>query len=72
MPKPFTFKPGAKIEISDFPTRVETEDYDKKSATKKIHANAVVMADQARRLYAENRRSILLLLQGMDTAGKDG
>lgn len=72
MQKPFTFRPGSTIEISDFPTRVETDEYDKKSAAKKIHANAEVMADHARRLYAENRRSILLLLQGMDTAGKDG
>ena len=30
------------------------------------------MADLAKRLYAENQRSVLLLLQGMDTAGKDG
>jgi len=30
------------------------------------------MAELAKRLYAENRRSILLVLQGMDTAGKDG
>ncbi|MCH2183724.1 MAG: polyphosphate kinase 2 family protein [Mariniblastus sp.] len=72
MSKSFTFPPGSKIEISDFPTRVETGDYDKSSAAEKIQANAEVMADHARRLYAENRRSILLLLQGMDTAGKDG
>ena len=30
------------------------------------------MAQHAKKLYAENRRSILLVLQGMDTAGKDG
>ncbi len=72
MPKPFTFKPGSKIKISNFETRIEKTEYDKKSAAEKIHANAIVMADHARRLYAENKRSILLLLQGMDTAGKDG
>ena len=72
MPKPYTFKPGSKIKISNFETRVEKTEYDKKSAAEKIHANAIVMADHARRLYAENKRSILLLLQGMDTAGKDG
>ena len=37
-----------------------------------VESNAREMADLARCLYAENRRSILLVLQGMDTAGKDG
>ena len=34
--------------------------------------NIAVLADLGYRLYAENRRSLLLVLQGMDTAGKDG
>jgi PPK2 family polyphosphate:nucleotide phosphotransferase len=35
-------------------------------------ANAEEMADLARRLSAERKRAVLLLLQGMDTSGKDG
>ena len=31
-----------------------------------------MLDDLGYRLYAENRRSLLLVLQGMDTAGKDG
>ena len=72
MPKSFTFKPGTDINLADFKTRIEKTDSNKKSAAKQIQKNAIVMADHARRLYAENRRSILLVLQGMDTAGKDG
>ena len=72
MEKPFTFKPGQEVELSEFPTRVETDKIDKKKAKKLIAANAVEMADLARRMYAENKHSILLVLQGMDTAGKDG
>ena len=32
----------------------------------------MVLDDLGYRLYAENRRSLLLVLQGMDAAGKDG
>ena len=72
MANSFTFKAGKEIELSDFPTRVEQDKIDKKKAKKMIAANAVEMADLARRMYAENKHSILLVLQGMDTAGKDG
>ncbi len=72
MPKPFTFKPGSKVDLSDIPTRVEQDKHDKRSAKKQIEENAADMANLARCLYAENKRSILLVLQGMDTAGKDG
>lgn len=72
MPKPTTFEPGSNISLKDIASGPGDTDYDKKSARQKIKDNAVVMADLARRLYAENKRAILLVLQGMDTAGKDG
>ena len=72
MPKHFTIKPGSKVDLKDIRTGPGKTDYDKKSAYKKIEKNAKEMADKFRRLYAENERSILLVLQGMDTAGKDG
>ena len=72
MPEAFTFEPGTKIQLREFPTRIEQDNFDKKSAYKQIKKNSEAMADLARRLYAENKRSILLVLQGMDTAGKDG
>ena len=69
---PITFKPGSKIELATIPTRIEQDKIDKTEAKKLIGDNAEEMADLARCLYAENRRSILLVLKGMDTAGKDG
>ena len=72
MAKPITFKPGSKIDLKDVPARVEQDKFDKASAKKQIEENALEMADLARCLSAENQRSILLVLQGMDTAGKDG
>lgn len=71
-PKPFVVKPDHQVHLKDIASDIEGLDYNKQSAYEKIADNAKVMADHARRLYAENRRSILLVLQGMDTAGKDG
>lgn len=70
---PHTFKTGESIKLRDF-SSAPPEDlkFGKKGACKQIGANAVEMAEMAKRLYAEDKRSILLVLQGMDTAGKDG
>lgn len=72
MPLPIELSPGTQVNISELPTRVDDTEWTKQTARKRIHKNALEMADLARRLYAENRRSVLLVLQGMDTAGKDG
>ena len=67
-----TVPPGTNVNLSEFDPRFVFGDYDKKSAYKQIEQNAKAMAELGYRLYAEDRRSILLVLQGMDTAGKDG
>ncbi len=72
MPKSIVFEPGTAIRLSDIPTRVEQEQFNKKLAYRQIKENVQVMAKLANSLYAENTRAILLVLQGMDTAGKDG
>ena len=72
MPKPITLQPGEVCNLDQIPSRiVDTGEYDKKSAYKKIADNAEQMALLARKLYAENRRSLLIVLQAMDAAGKD-
>lgn len=53
-------------------TRPTDSGFDKNSANKQINKNARAMADLARRQYAQDRHAILLVLQGMDTSGKDG
>lgn len=70
--KPYIVGSGEKVELAKIPSDFQGSEFSKKKAYKRIEANAVVMAELAKRLYAENRRSILLVLQGMDTAGKDG
>lgn len=70
--KAFRVHPGDKVHLNKIPSEINNSGYNKASAYKKIAENVVVMAQHAKKLYAENRRSILLVLQGMDTAGKDG
>lgn len=72
MTQPLTIPPGTEVRLADFDPRRVTGDWDKKSAAEQIERNTSVTRDLAYRLYAENRRAVLLVLQGMDTAGKDG
>ena len=72
MTQPITVPQGTKIQLSDFDARHMEGDWTKKSAHKQIKLNTAASRDLAYRLYAENRRAVLLVLQGMDTAGKDG
>ncbi len=45
---------------------------DKKQARKAMAENLRKMAESQYLLFAENKRSVLVVLQGMDSAGKDG
>ena len=72
MSKPITFDPGDKIKLKDVDPRKVQGDWDKQSAAERIAENTEQSRDLAYQLYAENRRALLLVLQGMDTAGKDG
>ena len=71
VPKPITLDPGDACNLDDIASRVETDAWDKQSAYEKIDENCKEMALLARKLYAENQRSLLLVLQAMDAAGKD-
>ena len=68
----FAFAPGKKIRLGDFDADYTGGIKNKKHAQAELEENIAVLADLGYRLYAENRRSLLLVLQGMDTAGKDG
>lgn len=69
---PLRIKPGAACRMKELDARAGSDLFEKPKAKEQIAANARVIADLAQRLYAEHRRSILLVLQGMDTSGKDG
>ena len=72
MSQALTVPPGTEVKLANFDPRKIYGDYNKESAYHRIEDNAKAMANLGYRLYAEDRRSLLLVLQGMDTAGKDG
>lgn len=65
-------RPGTKVRLKDFDpssTGKLTDDAD----TEALLASSVEkLAELQDRLYAEHTRAVLVVLQGMDTAGKDG
>jgi polyphosphate kinase 2 (PPK2 family) len=72
MSQPLTVSPGEKICLKDFDASYSNTIKNKQAAQAELDENIVVLADLGYRLYAESRRALLLVLQGMDTSGKDG
>ena len=72
MKQPLIPKPLSKVKLADFDPGHVAGDWTKETAKQRLEKNVAVLTDLAYRLYAENRRSVLLILQGMDTSGKDG
>ena len=71
MSSEFLAKAGADFKLSERPTRVNL--FENKTAAKEaIKDNAKAISELAHRLYGEADRKVLIVLQGMDTSGKDG
>lgn len=69
---PYLVKPHTKVRLAHLPTD-ETGDYsDKAEMDEAMEANEKKLADLQELLYAAQSRALLIVLQGMDTAGKDG
>jgi PPK2 family polyphosphate:nucleotide phosphotransferase len=71
MAQPLKLKPGEKIRLKDFDPR-NHDGTTKLAAKREADKNAAALDELAYRLYAEHRRALLIVLQGMDTSGKDG
>ena len=63
--------PDHPFKLSDIDPR-DTGGIDKDEAGALLDKGLVRLRDLQTRLYAEGRQSVLIILQGMDTAGKDG
>lgn len=72
MKQPLTFPPGTDIRLDDLDPGYTGGIAGKKDAQEELEENTQALADLGYRLYAENRRALLVVLQGMDTSGKDG
>jgi PPK2 family polyphosphate:nucleotide phosphotransferase len=72
MDQPHLVKPGAKVKLKDWPTD-DTGPFKKKPDAAEATAKNVERLGQLQQaLYAEGKRALLVVLQGMDTSGKDG
>ncbi len=63
-------RPGSHVDLTDIDPR-ETHGR-KEEALVELRGNVALLASQQERLYAGTRHAVLVVLQGMDTAGKDG
>jgi PPK2 family polyphosphate:nucleotide phosphotransferase len=65
-------EPGKHLSLTDVDPN-QTEHYGKiKEVLKELEAQRRRISDLQERLYAENRQGLLVVLQAMDTGGKDG
>jgi len=71
--KRYQVKPGARFHLDDFdPDETKLLKRGKKEALDKCAKIEAQLADLQELLYAEHRHKVLIVLQGMDTSGKDG
>lgn len=76
----FRVKPGSRVNLKEFSTDFDGADELKRLTKGKVKELAADVLEQNRAdlaaaqelLYADNRYSVLVVLQGMDAAGKDG
>jgi PPK2 family polyphosphate:nucleotide phosphotransferase len=68
----YRVQPGKPIVLADFDPN-DCEDYKKKKhVEEELQKQCDRLGKLQERLYAENKRSLLIVLQAMDTGGKDG
>ena len=60
-----------KVKLADIPTRAP-KDMDKRETKEKLVTILAELEGLQNLLYAENKYSLLVILQGMDASGKDG
>jgi PPK2 family polyphosphate:nucleotide phosphotransferase len=72
MAQPIIVQPGTKVKLKDYDPDYTGEYKNKTQAQKKILEMQNNMIELQELLYAENKRSVLIILQAMDTGGKDG
>ncbi|HEU5247364.1 MAG TPA: polyphosphate kinase 2 family protein [Candidatus Udaeobacter sp.] len=65
-------KSGSKIRLKHFDPGYHGKHESHKSALPEIQENLEKMEELQYRMYAENKHSLLIVLQGLDAAGKDG
>ncbi len=70
--KKLIVKPGSKIRLKHFDSGYHGKHESHKAALPEIQENLQKMDQLQFLMYAENKHSLLIVLQGLDAAGKDG
>src|ERR1700734_3327355 len=71
-PKDFRVQPGHKVKLAQWPTTVKPY-YESKAEYQELMEKHVAQLSSLQQLhYATERYALLLIFQGMDSAGKDG
>jgi PPK2 family polyphosphate:nucleotide phosphotransferase len=70
--KKFRVREDSKVDLSDWPTRIEPVYASKEDYHAKLADHVARLSDLQQKLYAGNRHALLLIFQAMDAAGKDG
>src|ERR1035437_1389390 len=65
-------KPNKDFKLSEIDTHSNIKHLHKKELKVKLLNDIIEISKLQNKLFAENRQSLLIILQGMDSAGKDG
>lgn len=69
----YRVKPGQKVKLANWdPKGGEAAEIGKKAGEKEMHKLNARLEELQELLYAENKQKVLIVLQAMDTGGKDG
>lgn len=66
----YRVKPGSKVKLNDWPTRSDGS-IEKADGKAQLALLATQLSELQELLYAEHKQKVLIVLQGMDTSGKD-
>ncbi len=64
--------PKKSLKLNKINTCADVKKSDKKELKADLESDILKISNLQNKLYAENRQSLLIILQGMDSAGKDG
>ncbi len=70
--KKFRVRPGEKVKLKTWPTKLKPICKSKKQYRKLLEEHVEELSSLQRLHYASSRYALLLIFQGMDSAGKDG
>ncbi|MBS1976903.1 MAG: polyphosphate kinase 2 family protein [Bacteroidetes bacterium] len=70
--KDLMVKPDKSMNLKDFATKYKGKELNKEDAEALLETGRKQLAEMQDKLYAHNRYAVLIILQAMDAAGKDG